>query len=73
MADCDKDGSFNGKCCCNCRHQVQLMNHPWNKIAKGSIKELFAYGCANPMDFDRNKITVMESEHSMCEMYEPST
>lgn len=52
------DLGYNGDCCCNCIHQVQINCHPANgnnkaygfledkiKIGYGSINQIFGWGC----------------------------
>ena len=38
---CNKDGSYRGQCCCECVNQLEIRKHPWNKLAKGPISEVF--------------------------------
>jgi hypothetical protein len=59
----------NGRCCCNCKYQLKLLAHPWNKdFGKGPITQSIGYVCAAP-DFLPNAI-FFDRQHSMCEMHE---
>jgi hypothetical protein len=63
-----------GRCCCNCKHQVLVMKHPWNKtFAKGAITEILGALCTTP-DFisetGRRQGVFFDTGHGMCEMHE---
>ena len=64
-------GNRYGRCCCNCRYQVEIMSHPWNQMVggrmKGPVTKVAGYGC---MGIDPKKIIFFEREHSMCELHE---
>ena len=67
-------GWHTGECCCNCKHQLKLMCHPWNKdFGKGSISELCGYVCAVQFEDGSNANTAifMDRQHGMCELHEP--
>lgn len=63
---------WNGRCCCNCKHQAHVMKHPWNKgKAKGEVTEQMGFACAPP-DFIEDgirKVIYMDSQHGLCEMH----
>lgn len=67
---CDK--GYQGSCCCNCKHQLVLLRHPWNNIFKGSIsEETGLYACKIFHEIDKNrKAVVYESKHGSCENWE---
>lgn len=60
-----------GRCCCNCKYQVEIRRHPWNQMVggrmKGPITEIAGWGCSLP---EFGAIIYFESKHSMCEMHE---
>ena len=64
-----KAGNSAGRCCCNCKYQRYIVQHPWNKKewAKGPITQAFGYGCQPP---EMRSIVFYEFQHSMCEMHE---
>lgn len=66
----DLESNSKGKCCCNCKNQVKIMKHPWNKndFANGHITEQIGYGCAAP-ELAPN-IIFFDNAHGMCELYE---
>jgi hypothetical protein len=70
--------SWQGKCCCVCRHLIGLRKHPWNtwEPAKGKVTEIFAYACAHPElnepDQARPTAVLFEGQHGLCEGYEPN-
>lgn len=68
----DIDLNEEGRCCCNCKHQVKIYKHPWNEgEAKGSIKEILGYGCHDPfLEYPHNNIIFMDRQHGMCETHE---
>lgn len=56
----------NKQCCCNCKYQLELFKHPFNKIHKGSIMDstgLFA--CT----FLVSEAIIFENKHGICEGY----
>jgi hypothetical protein len=66
----DTESNPKGKCCCNCKNQVSIRKHPWNKskFAEGNITEQIGFGCASS-EFSPNVI-FFDTEHSMCELYQ---
>jgi hypothetical protein len=71
---CDK-GWHDGSCCCNCKNQLKLMCHPWNKeFGKGSISEQCGWVCTVRFDADdKNEAIFFDKEHGMCKMHHPKT
>ena len=69
---CDK-GWHTGDCCCNCKNQIELFKHPWNKVNKGAISESTGmYACIVQFDCDgEQKGVIFEKQHSFCEMHVP--
>ena len=69
---CDK-GWHDGSCCCNCKHQIELYKHPWNKVNKGAVTEKTGmYACIVRLDVDQsNQGIIFEKQHGFCEMHEP--
>lgn len=65
------EGWHDGSCCCNCKNQIELFKHPWNKINKGPISESTnMYACIAQFDCDKvPKGIIFEKKHGMCEMY----
>lgn len=58
-----------GGCCCNCKNQLTLTSHPWNKdFGKGSILEVCGYACTA---IQKNAAVFFESKHGYCEMHDP--
>jgi len=76
MIDCQlKQEPGRGRCCCNCKHQMLAMKHPWNAgAAKGRITEIFGALCAVPdmgvSDGGRRQAVFFDTGHGMCEMHE---
>lgn len=62
---------YNGRCCCNCKNQIELFKHPWNKVHKGSVTESTGmYACIVQLDCDNEyKGIISEDKHGMCELY----
>lgn len=60
----------NKRCCSNCVHQCEILKHPWNKgDAKGSIKEVFGYGC-DVFSAESNKVIIFsDSQYGECELH----
>lgn len=63
-----------GRCCCNCVHQLKLMNHPANKtFGKGSILEPCGFACTVMYgDEDKNNqrsAIFSDRVHGICEMH----
>ena len=59
-----------GECCCNCKWQLPVTAHPWNKdpAFKGSVTEIIGYVCTPP---DLAPFaTFFEEAHSMCECHQ---
>lgn len=69
---CNK-GWHDGSCCCNCKNQIELFKHPWNKIHKGSIMESTGmYACTLSFDSDGKQEGILyETKHGFCEMHNP--
>jgi hypothetical protein len=65
------EGWHDGSCCCNCRNQIELYKHPWNKVNKGSIMESTEmYACIVQFDCDKEyKGIIFEKKHGMCELH----
>ena len=63
-----------GRCCCNCKHQMMAMKHPWNNgEARGRITEVFGALCAVPdivSEEGRRQAVFFDSGHGMCEIHE---
>ena len=64
-----------GRCCCNCKHQMLAMKHPWNGgDAKGQISEIFGALCAvpgmGPSKQGRRRAIFMQNPHGMCECHD---
>jgi len=73
--ECNLDGiTGKGRCCCNCKHQMLAMKHPWNKgEARGRITEIFGALCAVPdmvSEEGRRQAVFFDGGHGMCEMHE---
>ena len=73
--ECTLDGiTGKGRCCCNCKHQMLAMKHPWNKgEARGQITDVFGALCAIPdmvSDEGRLQAVFFDSGHGKCEMHE---
>ena len=64
-----KDGNSAGRCCCNCKWQRYIVQHPWNKHpwSKGKITQAIGYGCTVP---DMPSVVFFDDKHSMCEMHD---
>jgi len=63
---------YRGNCCCNCKNQIKLMCHPWNKgFGKGSISEQCGWVCTMQFSDGSNKGEGVfhDNEHGMCEMH----
>jgi len=67
--DCDK--GYKTDCCCNCKSQLELFKHPWNKINKGACSESTnMYACIVQFDDTKEqKAILFEKKHGMCEMH----
>lgn len=67
---CD-NGWHTGECCCNCKNQIELFKHPWNKVNKGAINESTGmYACIVQFDCDEvQKGVIFENKHGHCELY----
>lgn len=62
-----------GQCCCICRHQIQLMCHPWNtKFGKGYMSQQCGWACIVEYEDKSNKgrIIFYDHEHGLCELYQ---
>ena len=66
---CEK--GYKGMCCCNCKNQIELFKHPWNKVNRGKVSDSTEmYACIAQFDCDNvRKGVLFESKHGMCEMY----
>jgi hypothetical protein len=78
MKKCDigMAAAHGGTCCCNCKHQVIINKHPWNKgDGKGPVSNRMGYGCSGTGgNRDREKygdiiFFDMDLEHGLCEMW----
>lgn len=60
-----------GKCCCNCKHQVRIVGHPFNKtqIFNGPINKVVILGCA--VEIENRRVVAIEQKHGICEMHNP--
>ena len=70
--DCKELGSWHdGGCCCNCKYQVDLHSHPWNKdFGKGKIGEICGYACiVVPDNSWLNQATFSDRKHGYCEFH----
>ena len=67
---CEK-GWHTGECCCNCKNQIELFKHPWNKVNNGAISESTGmYACIAMYNMDQEqKAILFESKHGFCELY----
>ena len=60
------------QCCCICKNQWPVYCHPANKKGKGSIRQIFGYGCDALDAQDGNKgIIFYDGKHGLCEMFQP--
>lgn len=60
------------ECCCNCKHQITLQKHPFNKdFGKGSISESCGYVCTAVYEDGSNEGTGVYSDkpHGLCELH----
>lgn len=78
MAECfkgwaTKDGNLGGRCCCNCKSQVEIRSHPWNMAVggrmKGPVTSVAGWGCNTDLQGPGVGIIFFEREHGMCEMH----
>ena len=63
---------YKGKCCCNCKCQISLKKHPWNKDPyKGPIsEETGLYSCVAEFVIDGlNTAIISDSKHGFCELW----
>jgi hypothetical protein len=62
---------YNGSCCCNCKHQLKLYCHPFNKpeFGRGSIMDQCGYACVNPEICEGKSAIFFDGEHGMCECW----
>ena len=60
-----------GNCCCNCKYQIKLTCHPWNKnFGKGKVSEICGYACTYNTKEDPEKLaTFSDDEHGLCELH----
>ena len=68
----DCEHGYRGSCCCNCKNQIKLMCHPWNKdFGKGSISEQCGWVCTMQFSDGSNKGqgVFFFFFHGMCEMH----
>jgi len=73
---CKEKGAWSdGNCCCNCRHQLKINKHPWNKSKrfKGSISENSGiFVCSVQMDIENTRTGIaFERKHGYCELHSP--
>ena len=67
------------QCCCNCKLQVKICCHPWNKNAPyhGPVSAFFGFGCTLFLELAHHEketsetgVIFYEEEHSIgCECY----
>ena len=77
MKKCDSGRAWDdGGCCCNCKHQIRLNCHPWNKeFGKGSISEkcgtvcMAMLNCGEPGSGDFNAGIFSDNDHGYCELW----
>ena len=71
-----------GGCCCVCKYQVTLHQHPWNQGEwKGPVKVYRAWGCAveyvesmagnEEWKEGATRVIYSDREHGMCECFIP--
>lgn len=65
---------FMGRCCCNCKNQLVITKHPWNKSRrfKGNISEhtgLYVCQVFNDMDQSEKRACALENKHGSCELH----
>jgi len=67
---CKKSISKDGKCCCNCKFQIVLHQHPNNglHLIRGYSEPTGLYACVLPDDIA--DAVVMDFQHYFCELYE---
>ena len=61
-----------GNCCCNCKYQIKLTCHPWNKnFGKGSMTQICGYACiaTEEINYDKTIGFFTDNKHGMCELY----
>lgn len=65
----EENGNKRGTCCCNCRHQLPIVGHPWNTnpFTKGRITEIIGYGCNMP---ETDRVVMFDKKHGMCEVHQ---
>lgn len=62
---------YNGSCCCNCKHQIELRKHPINiGFGKGSIIDGCGWVCLNPEITEGTCGIYFDKKHGMCECWE---
>ena len=65
------DLGYRGACCCNCKFQLKLMCHPWNKnFGKGNIIEQCGWVCIEPELGEGKSGIYYDRVHGMCENWE---
>lgn len=61
-------------CCCKCKNQVIIYKHPSNTgEAKGSISEIFGYGCDVLKQMGEGGIIFSDVIHGECELFDDKT
>jgi len=72
MSPCNNRASYQGCCCCNCAHQVEVHKHPWNEgAAKGSISTVMGHGCGvRAHEGSPAVIYFFDRKHGMCELHQ---
>ena len=74
MTDKCMKPEWHDRCCCNCKNQVVIGKHPWNKgVGKGRVTDIMGYGCAVAyieLQEVKPPIIFMDRRDGMCEMHE---
>jgi hypothetical protein len=66
----DNSAWHDGSCCCNCKHQIQLNCHPWNKeFGKGEINKSCGFVCAGFLAVGENIALFSDRKHGFCELH----
>lgn len=61
----------NNECCCNCRHHLKLMSHPW--VNGFSITHQIGWLCAVDLVMTKGvegQKAQLSQGHSVCELYQ---
>jgi hypothetical protein len=70
MTKCDPEllEAHGGRCCCNCKYQIPIHTHPWNRdMMRGPVTVIGGWGC---YCMPESGIIFFEEEHSICEMHD---